>query len=184
MVRLKSSSARPKKLGGRCLQRLEASDFRGLRNSPVCQCFTMRRSRQKQPPVVGMAFPHDLDLFIEGKQQGHRNPLFLVPLINESPLTRILLCILDLKKLWRKSRRTGFRNLAILFQSLSSTTNPFNYWKRLMHLTVASLRTLGKKIAREKPRWILHWFYLRQEVLTVSPSGKYYEISILLSLQR
>jgi len=53
-----------------------------------------------------------------------------------------------------------------------------------MHLRVASLRTLGKKIAREKPRWILHWFYLRQEVLTVSPSGKYYEISLLLSLQR
>ena len=53
-----------------------------------------------------------------------------------------------------------------------------------MHLGVASLRTLGKKIAPEKARWILRWFYLRQEALTVFRSGKYYEISILLSLQR
>jgi len=30
----------------------------------------MRRSSQKQPPVLGMAFPHDLDLLIEGERRG------------------------------------------------------------------------------------------------------------------
>jgi hypothetical protein len=43
--------------------------------------------------------------------------------------------------------------------------------------------TVGKKIAIEKPRQILLWFYLRQEVLRVSLIGKYYEISILHSFQ-
>jgi len=38
------------------------------------------RPGQKQPPVLGIAFPNDYDSLIEGKQQG----LFLLPLINKS----------------------------------------------------------------------------------------------------
>src|SRR5215472_267795 len=36
----------------------------------------------------------------------------------------------------------------------------------------------------EKSRWILHWFYLRQEVLRVPRSANIYELSKLVSLQR